>query len=97
MKTIGRVHWLLWHLPAEFKKAYRLSFDYAYHHYTFVRYRGRSVFDIFLVMQTSRHYWQVMYCNCETHRYEHFGYRNTKILAQKMTEIWKEGESFNIS
>lgn len=88
-KDIARVHWLLWHLPADFKKAYTLSFNYEYHHYTFVRYSGRRLLDVFIIMQTSRHYWQVMYTNTQTNRFEHFGYRNTRIIAQKMIEIYE--------
>lgn len=80
---IGRVHWLLWHLPADFKKAYTLSFNYEYHNYTFVRYTGRKVLDCFIIMQTSRHYWQAMYVNAETQHYEHFGYRNTARMLKK--------------
>lgn len=90
-KNIGRVHWLLWHLSPDFKKAYSLYFDYAFHNYTFCRYSGRKLYDCFIVVQTSRHYWQVMYCNTFTHRYAHFGYRNTRIIAQKMMEIFAEG------
>lgn len=33
----GRVHWLLWCLPPDFKRAYKLYFNYAYHRYCFYR------------------------------------------------------------
>ena len=90
MKKAGRVHWLLWHLSADFCRAYSIHYNYLYHNYSFVRYTGRSVLDMFIVQQTSRHYWQVMYVNVKTQHYEHFGYRRTKYLAEKMEEIYRE-------
>ena len=85
----GRVHWLLWHLPKEFKGAYKLYYNYAKHNYTFIRYRKRTVYEVFIVKQTSKHWWRVMYVNVVTQKYECFGYRNTRIIAEYMYELYK--------
>ncbi|MBQ8685140.1 MAG: hypothetical protein IJ514_03090 [Clostridia bacterium] len=85
----GRVHWLLWHLPAEFKGAYELYYDYKKHSYVFVRHHGRALFDVFIVMHSSKHWWRMMYSCPSKKKYEYFGYRNTRILAEFMFEIYK--------
>ena len=93
----GYVHWLLWNLPSEFKGAYIYRFDverrvgenYVRHNYTFYRKNGRTLYDVFVVVQTSKHYWRVMYTNIETKKYECFGYRNTRIIAEYMFELYK--------
>lgn len=85
----GRVHWLLWHLSAEFKGAYELYYDYATHNYTFARHDGRKLYDVFIVKQTSTHYWRVMYANVQKQKYECFGYRNTRMIAEYMLELYK--------
>ena len=86
----GRVHWLLWHLPAEFKGKYELYYDYKKHNYTFARHSGRKLYDVFIVKQTSKHWWRCMYVNLETQKYECFGYRNTRIIAEYMVELYRE-------
>ena len=86
----GRVHWMLFNLPNHFKRAYRLSYDYATHNYIFYRMNGYHLYDVFIVVQTSRHYWRVTYANTKNQVYEHFGYRNTRLLAEKMYEIYLE-------
>lgn len=91
----GRVHWLLWNLPAEFKGVYELYYDYARHNYTFCRHDGRKLHDVFIVKQTSKHWWRCMYVNVKTQKYECFGYRNTRILAEYMVELYRENEKEN--
>ena len=86
----GRVHWLLWHLPRDFCGAYEIYYDYAKHNYTFARHDGRKLYDVFIVKQTSTHYWRVMYVNVAKQEYECFGYRNTRILAEYMYELFQE-------
>jgi len=86
----GRVHWLLWNLPSKFKGAYILSYDYASHNYIFYRMEGRRLHDVFIVQQTSKHYWHMTYANCKTQKYEHFGYRTTRIIAEVMWDIYLE-------
>ena len=86
----GRVHWMLWNLPSDLKGAYELYYDYARHNYLFVRHSGRKVYDLFVVVQTSKHYWHVTYCNTQKQKYEYFGYRNTRIIGEWMYEIYLE-------
>ena len=86
----GRVHWLLWHLPPEFKGVYEIYYDYNEHNYTFARHLGRKLFDIFIVKQTSVHWWRAMYVNVKTQKYECFGYRNTRMIAEYMFELYTE-------
>lgn len=104
----GWVQWLLWHLPADFKGTYLYYFEtskqggsYARHNYVFYRMQGRKLYDIFIVVQTSRHYWHITYTNIPLKKYEYFGYRNTRILAEYMVEKWREtqaqGDSPNYS
>ena len=85
----GRVHWLLWHLSAKFKGAYMLHYNYDKHNYVFVRHEGRRLLDVFIVEQSSKHWWRVMYAYPEKQIYEHFGYRNTRIIAEKMEELYR--------
>lgn len=86
----GRVHWLLHHLPSEFKGAYELYYSYHVHNYTFVRHSGKQIFDVFIVKQTSLHYWRVAYSNPSKGIFEFFGYKNTKIIAEYMYELYLE-------
>lgn len=88
----GRVHWLLWHLPAEFKGAYELYYNYATHNYTFCRHDGRKLYDVFIIKQTSKHWWRCMYACPERKKYECFGYRNTRIIAEFMFELYQESK-----
>lgn len=85
----GRVHWLLWHLPPEFKGKYELYYNYATHNYVFLRHSGRKLFDVFIVLQTSKHWFRCMYACPEHQKYECFGYRNTRIIAEYMFELYK--------
>lgn len=88
----GRVHWLLWHLPREFKGKYILSYNYALHNYVFYRMSGRKLYDVFIVKQSSTHYWRAMYVNTETQKYEYFAYRNTRIIAEYMVELYRNSD-----
>ncbi len=88
----GRVHWLLWNLSPEFKNAYRLYYDYDEHNYVFERRNGRKLYDVFIVKQTSIHYWRMMYANVEKQKYECFGYQTTRILAEFMMEMYLENK-----
>ena len=85
----GRVHWLIYHLPSEFKGAYEIYYNYAKHNYLFVRHAGRKVYDVFIIKQTSTHYWRGMYVNAETQKYECFGADNTRIIAEIMIELYR--------
>lgn len=96
----GWVHWLLWSLPREFKGAYLYEFHaskqenetYARHNYTFYRMNGKKLYDCFVIVQTSRHYWHVTYTNMETKKYEYFGDEKTARIARRMWYIYKIDE-----
>ena len=85
----GRVHWLLYHLDIDFLKAYELYYNYSEHNYVFVRYLKRRIYDIFIVFQTSKHYWQCTYANVVKRKYEHFGDNTTRRIAKRMWYLWK--------
>lgn len=88
----GRVHWLLWSLPAEFKREYTLHFNYDNHNYTFYRKKGNKLYDIFIVAQTSLHYWRMAYVNVERQEYKFDGDNKTTRLARRMWYIYKIDE-----
>lgn len=85
----GRVHWLLWSLPAEFKREFTLKFDYSKHNYVFYRNKGNSLYDIFIVEQSSKHYWRMAYVNVEKQKYVFDGDNKTTRLARRMWYIYK--------
>ena len=93
----GYVHWLLWSLPSEFKGAYRYEFYaqriedecYVRHNYVFYRMQGRRLYDVFVVVQTSEHYWHVTYSNLFYGDFEYFGDKKTSRLARRMWFIYK--------
>lgn len=91
-KKGGRVHWLLWSLPAEFKREYTLQFNYENHNYTFFRLKGRQLYDVFIVQQTSKHYWRMAYVNVEKQEYKFDGDNKTTRLARRMWYIYKIDE-----
>jgi len=88
----GRVHWLLWSLPADFKGAYILHYDYAYHNYVFYRLNGRKLYDCFIVFRSSKHYFMCTYFNSEKNTFCHFGYNKATILAESMYEIYQQNK-----
>ena len=88
----GRVHWLLWELGSSFKGAYKLYFDYAWHKYVFYRMEKRTLLDVFIVMQTSRHCWRCMYSNTKTNDFDVFSCTQTRDMALHMWLLWKKNE-----
>ena len=85
----GRVHWILHALPTEFKGAYQLSYDYKYHRYVFYRMDGRKLYDFFVVVRTSKHYFRAIYCNTERQEYEFFGHYSPDRIAEKMYDLYE--------
>ena len=85
----GRVHWILHALPSEFKGAYILSYDYKYHRYLFYRYSGKKLYDVFIVMRSSKHYFRAFYCNAEYQEYEIFGDKQPDRIAEKMYDLYE--------
>lgn len=78
----GRVHWLLHNLTPEFKGKYTLLYNYNRHNYTFVRYRGRKLYEIFIVMRTSIHSWRCVYYNDEYKAFERCHTRKSDDMAR---------------
>ena len=89
---IGRVHWLLWHLEREFKQEYILSFDYATHSYLFYRMKKRQLYDVFVVVRTSKRCFRVMYANTRTNEIQYFSCLRSINTARRMWYIYKIDE-----
>ena len=86
----GRVHWLLWHLSKEFKRAYRLRFDYEYHNYHFARYAARTPIDEYIVIRTSRRCFRCMYFNYDNDYFEYFSEPTSRQLAEHMERLYRK-------
>lgn len=86
----GRVHWLLWHLRCDFKCVYRCFYNYAEHRYLFYRLSGRTLYDVFIVVQTSRHCWRCMYFCSETLEFQYFSCFAARHLALRMWLIYRK-------
>ncbi len=86
----GRVHWVLWNLPVEFKRAYKLRFDYEYHNYNFVRYVGRVPIDQFIIIRTSRKCFRCMYYNFDTDYFEYFSEPTAEGIANRVVELYEK-------
>lgn len=85
------MHWLLWNLKAEFKRAYNCSYNYANHNYTFYRMtEKKQLCDIFIIKQTCESCWRCAYVNLQTHEYEFFSCPKSKHLALRMWLIYKK-------
>lgn len=99
----GYVHWLLWSLPSEFKGAYLYKYqadrreneNYTRHNYIFYRLTGSKLYDVFIVIQSSKHFWRVTYANFEYQEYDFFGDIKTERLARRMWYIYKIDERRN--
>lgn len=85
----GRVHWLNEHLRGEFTKAYRLSYNYKFHHYRYTRYRKRTLIDEFIIIRTSKKCYRVMYYNNDFKFFKYFSARNYRTCAEKILNIYK--------
>lgn len=86
----GRVHWLLWHLSQQFKKTYRLRFDYEYHNYHFTRYEKQTPIDEFIVIRTSRRCFRCMYYNFGYDYFEYFSEATSKDMAAHMERLFEK-------
>lgn len=85
----GRVHWLLWNLKPDFKKAYECIYNYAIHRYTFVRRDRKGINEIFIVVRTSKRCFRVMYANLETRSIEYFSCQKSSHVALRMWLIYQ--------
>ena len=84
----GRVHWLIYNLPADFKNSYIINYQYSLHQYVFYRMSGKFLYDCFIVKRTSRRYFRAVYINVCYNEVEFFGdYKSVKI-AEKMYDLY---------
>lgn len=91
----GRVHWLLWHLRRDFKNAYQLQYNYSEHRYMFYRMQGHSVYDVFIVVRTSKSCWRCMYSNSVFDTLEYFSTQTSKQMALRMWLQFKKTDQNN--
>lgn len=84
----GRVHWLLLCLRKEFKRSYKLRYDYEYHNYHFTRYGKRTPIDEFIVVRTSKKCFRVMYFNFRNTYFEYFSERTPFECAEHIEELF---------
>lgn len=92
MKKIGRVHWVLHHLPFDFKNAYNLQYDYALHRYCFYRNFRYNLLDCFIVVRTSKKCFRAMYYNYKYKYITYFSEKSSILLVKKMYKIFKTFE-----
>lgn len=90
--SLCRVHWVLWSLPSEFKGKYNLVYDYAQHKYCFYRLNGRKLFDLFVVIRTSKRCFKISYVNAKKNDFRTFSCRKSCEVGKKLFEIYKENE-----
>lgn len=88
----GRVHWLLLHLRKDFKRSYQCYYNYTWHRYSFIRYERKKLYDIFIVIRTSRDCWKCTYFNRETLDFETFSTRKSKHMALRMWLIYQRNQ-----
>lgn len=72
----GRVHWFLWNLPRDLKRAYTIRYDYSKHNYAMFRYPNgderHKPIDIYIVIRTSRECFKITYYRYESNEFEQF-------------------------
>lgn len=92
----GRVHWVLWELPTEFKGAFQLRYDYAYHRYIFYRMNGRKLYDIFIINRSKKaRYFRAVYVNVERNEVEFFGHKKPSAIAEKCYDLYLTDKKLN--
>ena len=91
---ISRVHWLLWYLSPSFKGFYRIVFNYNTHSYLCYRNNkcdnGRSLYDVFLVVRTSKRCFRMMYCDTTYPAFVYRSFRTSADCASFMEEIYQK-------
>ena len=89
---VARVHWLLHNLETEFKGKYQLIWKYENHSYTFYRMSGKKLYDVFIVVRTSKRCFRVSYANSRTGEMQTFSCKKSSICARRMWYIYKIDE-----
>lgn len=86
----SRVHWLIYNLPSCITRAYKLEFDYLYHNYFLVRYKGRRLCDLFVVVRSSRRCWRCMYYHSDYTYFEYFSEKTSADMARHIEKIYRK-------
>ena len=89
---ISRVHWLLDDISLDFRLAYVLVYNYAYHRYCFYRKRRKTMYDMFIIVRTSKRCWRVSYVNLITAQMIAFSCRKRQEVCEKLDLIYKENK-----
>lgn len=98
----GRVHWLLWLLPPEFRRRYYISYDYDKHNYLFLRYLGKisgknlAQSDVYIVTRTSRRCWRVSSHDFMTGTSEYASFEDSQSVADYLVGKSAENEQRRI-
>lgn len=82
----GRVHWFLFQLHKDIKKVYQIEYDYLQHSYMLYRLSGKTLFDIFTVIRTSRKCFRIIYV-CKSQRL--FFYQSFKTSAEAAYYVYR--------
>ena len=90
--TGGRVHWLIMFLSREFKRAYKLRFDYEYHNYHFTRYNegSKTPRDEFIIIRTSRSCFRAMYFNYVNTYFVYFSEETAREMAEHVSDLFEK-------
>ena len=86
----GRVHWLIWNLPSEIKRAYEIIFDYEFHNYLLQRKPDgkHKATDFFIVVRTSRRCWRCYYFHFEYKYFEYFSEKTSNKMAEHILKVY---------
>lgn len=87
-KSLGRVHWFLWHLDKSIKRDYKIYFDYACHSYTLIRYSIRIPYDLFVVVRTSKRCFRVVYSCVRSNQMIYKSFSTSKLCADFIKFIY---------
>lgn len=83
-----RCHWLMLSLVPEFARAYQCEYNYAYHNYLFYRMFGRKIYDLFVVVRTSRRCFRVMYYNSRNVTFQYFSCYRSESVCRRMYTLY---------
>lgn len=91
IRSLARVHWLLFELTPTFKGYYKLLYDYETHSYCFYHNycNGRSnrLKEVFIVIRTSKRCYRMMYHNYDTRIFVYRSFSTAHDCASFMLDI----------
>lgn len=86
----GRVHWFLFHLNKDIFKHYILEYDYSQHSYLLYRKVKTSLYDMFVVIRTSKHCWRLSYVCASEKRYVYLSCKTSRECAYELYRIYRD-------